>query len=85
VCGVGHFQGPGLLQHCRNKGDEYHTATDFYLTTLFKKGMGLTQAAVNHEIMRKMINQERQLMQTNKFLIVIINLLTLKNQTVLTK
>jgi hypothetical protein len=49
VSGARHFQGPGLLQHCRDKGDEYHTATAFYLTTLFKKGMGLTQAAVHHE------------------------------------
>jgi hypothetical protein len=45
---IQHFQGPGLLQHCHNKGDEYHTATVFYLTTLYKKGMGLTQAAVHH-------------------------------------
>jgi hypothetical protein len=37
VCGAKHFQGPGLLQHCHGKGDEYHTATAFYLTTLFKK------------------------------------------------
>ncbi len=35
VCEAKHFQGPGLLQHCCNKGDEYHTATAFYLTTLF--------------------------------------------------
>ncbi len=49
MCGARHFQGPGLLQHCRDKGDEYHTATTFYLTTLFKKEMGLTQAAVHHE------------------------------------
>jgi hypothetical protein len=35
VCGARHFQGPGLLQHCRNKGDDYHTAPAFYLTTLF--------------------------------------------------
>jgi hypothetical protein len=49
VCGSRHFQGPGLLQHCCNKGDEYHTAIAFYLTTLFKKGMELTQAAVHHE------------------------------------
>ncbi len=48
VCGAKHFQGPGLLQHCCNKGDEYHTATAFYLTTLFKKGMRLAQAAVHH-------------------------------------
>ncbi len=48
VCGARHFQGSGLLQHCRDKGDDYHTATTFYLTTLFKNGMGLTQAAVHH-------------------------------------
>jgi hypothetical protein len=48
VCGARHFQGPILLQHCRSKGDEFHTATAFYLTTLFKKGMGLTQTAVHH-------------------------------------
>jgi hypothetical protein len=48
VRGARHFQGPGLLQHCCSKGDEYHTATAFYLTTLYKKGMGLTQAAVHH-------------------------------------
>ncbi len=48
VCGARHFQGPGLVQHCGRKGDEYHTATAFYLTTLLKKGMGLTPAAVHH-------------------------------------
>jgi hypothetical protein len=48
VCGAKHFQGSGLLQHCCSKGDEYHTATAFYLTTLYEKGMGLTQAAVHH-------------------------------------
>jgi hypothetical protein len=48
VCGVRLFQGSSLLQHCRRKGDEYYTATAFYLTTLFKKGMGLTQAPVHH-------------------------------------
>jgi hypothetical protein len=48
VCGARHFQGLGLLQHCRDRGDDYHTATAFYLTTLFKNGMGLTQAAVHH-------------------------------------
>jgi hypothetical protein len=37
VCGARHFQGLGLLQHCRDKDNEYHTATAFYLTTLFKK------------------------------------------------
>ncbi len=48
MCGARHFQGPGLLQHCRNRGDDYHTATAFYPTTMFKNGMGLTQAAVHH-------------------------------------
>jgi hypothetical protein len=48
VCGTRHFQGSGLVQHCPNKGDDYHTATAFYLTTLFKKGMESTQAAVHH-------------------------------------
>ena len=48
VCGARHFQGPVLLQHCRNRGDDYHTATAFDLTTLSKNGMGLTQAAVHH-------------------------------------
>jgi hypothetical protein len=49
VCGARHLQGSGLLQHCCSKGDEYHTATAFYLITLYKKGMGLTLAAVHHE------------------------------------
>jgi hypothetical protein len=48
VCGVRLFQGSSLLQHCPGKGDEYHTATAFYLTTLFKTRMGLTQAAIHH-------------------------------------
>jgi hypothetical protein len=48
VCGARHFQGPSLLQHCCNRGDDYRTATAFYLTTLFKNRMGLTQAAVHH-------------------------------------
>jgi hypothetical protein len=37
VCGARHFQGSGLLQHCRSKGDEYHTATAFCLTTLYER------------------------------------------------
>ncbi len=48
VCGIRLFQGYSLLQHCGGKGDEYYTVTPFYLSTLFKKGMGLTQAAVHH-------------------------------------
>ncbi len=62
MCGARHFQGPGLLQHCRDKGDEYHTATAFYLTTLIKKGMGLTQAAVHHEEN----DQSRNIVDANK-------------------
>jgi hypothetical protein len=42
------FNGPVLLQHCCDKGDDYHTAAAFYLTTLFKNGTGLTQAALHH-------------------------------------
>jgi hypothetical protein len=48
LCGIRLFQGYSLLQHCDKKGDEYHTATAFYLTPLVKEGMGLTQAAVHH-------------------------------------
>jgi hypothetical protein len=48
VCGTRPFQGHSLFQHCVAKGNEYHTATAFYLRTLFKKEMGLTQAAVHH-------------------------------------
>ncbi len=48
MCGVRHIQDSGLLQHCHDRGDAYHTATAFFLTTLFKNGIGLTQAAVHH-------------------------------------
>jgi hypothetical protein len=48
VCGMRPFQGHSLIQHCVGKGDEYHTATAFHLRTLFKKGMGFTQAAFHH-------------------------------------
>ncbi len=48
VCGIRLFQGSSLLQHCGGKGDEYHTATAFYLTTLLKKGMRLIEAALYH-------------------------------------
>jgi hypothetical protein len=41
------FACQSLLQHCDGKGNEHHTATNSYLRTLFKKGMGLTQAAVH--------------------------------------
>ncbi len=59
-----HFQGPGLLQHCRSKCDEYHTATAFYLTTLFKNGMGLTQVALHHgenDQSRKTVDANKQI------------------------
>jgi hypothetical protein len=64
VCGAKHFQGPGLVQQCHGKGGEYHTATAFYLTTLFKKGMGLTQAAVHHgenDQSRKTVDANKQM------------------------
>jgi hypothetical protein len=44
--------------------------------------MGMTQAAVHHG---KNDQIRKQLMQTNKFLVVVINLLTVKNQTISTK
>jgi hypothetical protein len=37
VCGIRPFQGSSIIQNCCRKGDEYHTATAFYLVTLFKK------------------------------------------------
>ncbi len=64
MCGAKHFQGSGLLQPCCDKGDEYHTATAIYLTTLFKKGMRLTQAAVHHgenDQSRKTVNANKQI------------------------
>jgi hypothetical protein len=48
VCGARLCQGLGLLQHCHDKGDDYHTATAFYLKKLFKHGTGLIQADVHH-------------------------------------
>ena len=48
-CGMKLFAGESLLQHCDGIGNEYHTATDFYLRTLFYKGMGSTQAAIHCE------------------------------------
>jgi hypothetical protein len=58
------FQGYSLIQHCVEKGDEYHTATAFYLRTLFKKGMGLTEAAVHHgknDQSRKTVDANKQI------------------------
>jgi hypothetical protein len=48
VCAAQLFHGPGLLQNCHDKGDDYHTAAAFYLTKLFKNGTGLTQAVLHH-------------------------------------
>jgi hypothetical protein len=68
LCAARHFQGPGLLQHCRSKGDEYHTATAFYLTTLYKMGMESTQAAVHHgtnDQSRKTVDANEQISGCN--------------------
>jgi hypothetical protein len=64
VCGIRLFQGYSLLQHCGGKGDEYHTATAFYLTTLFKKRMGLTQASVCHG----KTDQSRKIVDANELI-----------------
>jgi hypothetical protein len=89
LCGTNSFQAHDLLQHCEVKGNNYHKATAFYLRTLFgasrKRSVmpiksGIKHATVHHEKM-SMINQERQLMQTHKFLFVIITLSTVKKQT----
>jgi hypothetical protein len=37
MCGIRPLQGSSIIQHCGGKGDEYHKATAFYLTTLFQK------------------------------------------------
>jgi hypothetical protein len=42
VCGIRLFQGNSLFWHCGGKGDGYHAATAFYLTRLFRNGMGFT-------------------------------------------
>jgi hypothetical protein len=33
-CSSKQFHGQGLLQHCHDKGDDYHSATAYYLTNL---------------------------------------------------
>jgi hypothetical protein len=76
-----------------SKGNEYHTATAFYLKTLFgasriKKGCQYIEDSNRLlPIMGKVLmsNQERHLVQTHEFLANIINLLTVKNQTMPTK
>ncbi len=82
VCGMRPFQGHSLIQHCVAKGNEYPTATAFHLRTLFLKVMGLTQAAVHHG---KHDQSRKTVMQTSNFLVNIINLLTVKYQTMSTK
>ncbi len=41
------FHGQGLLQHCRDKGDDYHLATAYYLTNLFTNKARLAQTALH--------------------------------------
>jgi hypothetical protein len=36
VCAASRFQGPDLLKHCCDKGDDYHVATAFYIIKLLK-------------------------------------------------
>ncbi len=42
------FQGQGLLQHCCAKGDDYHSATAYYLTNLFNNKVRSAQTALHH-------------------------------------
>jgi hypothetical protein len=50
VCPVRQFYGQGLLQHCHDKGNDYHSATAYYLTNLFNNRVRLAQAALYHGI-----------------------------------
>jgi hypothetical protein len=49
-CTTRRFHGQGLLQHCRDKGDDYHSATSYYLTNLFNNKSRLAQTALHHGI-----------------------------------
>jgi hypothetical protein len=63
-CGMKLFAGQILLHHFDGKGNAYHTATAFYLRTLFKKGMGLTQGAVHcgkNDQSRKAVDANEQI------------------------
>jgi hypothetical protein len=89
LCGNNLFLSHGLLQHCDAKEDNHHKATTLYLRRLYaasrkKSAMpinsGIKHATAHHEKML-MINQKRQLMQTQKKLFVIITLSIAKNQT----
>jgi hypothetical protein len=44
------FRGQGLLQHCHDKGDDYHSATFYYLTNLFNNKSRSAQTALHHGI-----------------------------------
>ncbi len=73
LCGMKPFQGHSLSQHCDLNGNEYHTATAFYLKTLFgasriKKGMpvnrGFKQAAAHQG--KSVYDQSRKTVDANK-------------------
>ncbi len=44
------FHGQGLLQHCCDKGDDYHSATFYCLTNLFNNKSRSAQTALHHGI-----------------------------------
>jgi hypothetical protein len=50
VCPPRQFHGQGLLQHCHDKGDDYHSAAAGYLTNLFFNRTRLVQAVLHHGI-----------------------------------
>jgi hypothetical protein len=72
LCGMNPFHGHSLIQHCELKSNEYHTATAFYLKTLFgasrKNGMpidrGFKQAAVHQG--KSVDDQSRKTADANK-------------------
>jgi hypothetical protein len=73
LCGMKPFQGHSLIQHCELKGNEYHTATAFYLKTLLgasriKERMpinrGFKKAAVHHG--KSVDDQSRKTVDANK-------------------
>jgi hypothetical protein len=47
-CSPRRFHGLGLLQHCQDKGDDYHSATFYYLTNLFNTKSRSAQTALHH-------------------------------------
>jgi hypothetical protein len=73
LCGIKPFQAYSLIHHCELKGDEYHTATAFYLKILFgasrkNKGMlinrGIKHAAVHHG--KSVHDQSRKTVDANE-------------------